>query len=83
MDEPTPDQESLAFLGDDVLRALDAYLATRPPQRPSRTEIVRRIVEDRLIHEGVLEPRAGLGVEDPTKGEPGLRPDELNATNDD
>ena len=70
-------------VGDDLLRALDAYLATRPPPRPGRSEMVRRILEDRLIHEGQLEPRQGMGVDDPTQGEQGLRPSELNATNDD
>jgi hypothetical protein len=76
-----PDLET--GLGQDLLRALDAYLSTRPPPRPSRSEMVRRILEDRLIHEGHLEPRRGLGVDDPTQGEDGMRPDELNATNDD
>jgi hypothetical protein len=80
---PTGAPDLAMGLGKDLLRALDAYLATRPPPRPSRSEMVRRILEDRLIHEGHLEPRQGLGVDDPTQGEDGMRPDELNATNDD
>ena len=62
-------------VGEDLLRALDAYLATRPPPRPGRSEMVRRILEDRLIHEGHARAAAGLGVDDPTQGEHGLRPE--------
>jgi hypothetical protein len=47
------------------LAALDAYVGERGF---SRQEMIRRIVQDRLIHEGVLEPRPELGVEDPTRG---------------
>jgi hypothetical protein len=47
------------------LAALDGYIGDKDL---SRQEMIRRIVQDRLIHEGLLEPLPELGVEDPTRG---------------
>jgi hypothetical protein len=47
------------------LVALDGYIGDKGL---SRQEMIRRIVQDRLIHEGLLEPLPELGVEDPTRG---------------
>lgn len=83
--EPVSEQAEIVRLSIPAadLAALDRYVAKRPSPRPDRSELILRIVQDRLIHEGFLEPRQGIGVDDPTRGESGLRPDQLNATNDD
>ena len=38
------------------LAALDAYAAQQPEPKPSRPEMIRKILEDRLVHEGLIEP---------------------------
>ena len=62
------------------LAALDAYIRTQSEPLPSRIGMLERIITDRLVHEGLL-PTSRAYV-DPNQGD-GIRPDQLNATNDD
>lgn len=45
-----------------VLDPLDTYIAARPDPKPSRPEVIRKILEDRLVHEGLIEPGDGVGT---------------------
>jgi hypothetical protein len=61
------------------LAVLDSFIERQPDPKPSRPEIIRRILVDRLVHEDLLPAtRAYSGRRDE-----GMRTDELNATNDD
>ena len=42
-----------------ILNPLDTYISTRPEPTPSRPEMIRKILEDRLTHEGLIEPGEG------------------------
>ena len=46
----------------EIRDALDLYIAQRPDPKPSRPEMIRRILEDRLVHEGLIEPAQGVGT---------------------
>jgi hypothetical protein len=66
-------------LNEGDLTALDLYAARLGDPPPDRAELVRRILVDRLVHEGVLPPsRAYTGH----SAKSGLRPDELTSEND-
>lgn len=41
------------------LAALDAYVAQQPDPKPSRPEMIRKILEDRLVHEGLIGAAPG------------------------
>lgn len=45
-----------------VLSALDGYIAQQPDPKPSRPEMIRKILEDRLVHEGLIAPGDGIGT---------------------
>ena len=42
--------------------ALDAYAAQQPEPKPSRSEMIRKILEDRLVHEGLIEAGPEVGT---------------------
>lgn len=46
--------------------SLDAYIDQQPEPRPSRSEMIRKILEDRLVHEGLIRSDAEIetGIED-------------------
>jgi hypothetical protein len=48
-----------------LIDALDGYRAQLTAARYSRSELIRKVLEDRLIHEGFIEPLPGVGVEEP------------------
>ena len=52
-----------------LIDALDGYRAQFAAARYSRSELIRKILEDRLIHEGFIEPLPGVGVEAPADEE--------------
>jgi hypothetical protein len=84
---PAPDESTSGRLrrieirlDEGDVKALDRYLMEQAEPRPSRSELVRRVVVDRLVHEGHLPPSrafTGQGRQE------GLRPEELNSENDD
>ena len=41
--------------------ALDAYIAKHPNSSPSRSEVIRKILKDRLVHEGLIPPEFDAG----------------------
>ena len=46
----------------DPLAALDGYIAQQPEPKPSRPEMIRKILEDRLVHEGLIEAGPEVGT---------------------
>ena len=46
----------------EIRDALDLYIAQQPDPKPSRPEMIRKILEDRLVHEGLIEPTQGVGT---------------------
>lgn len=46
----------------ELRAALDSYIAQQPEPRPSRSEMIRKILEDRLVHEGLIEAGEGVGT---------------------
>lgn len=44
------------------LAALDAYAAKQPDPKPSRPEMIRKILKDRLVHEGLIEAGPEVGT---------------------
>ena len=57
MGRPPVDSEELrARVRRHVVDALDAYAAQQPEPKPSRPEMIRKILEDRLVHEGLIKP---------------------------
>ena len=49
--------------------ALDAYIAKHPNSSPSRSEVIRKILKDRLVQEGLIPPSPDPGAPGPTKAE--------------
>lgn len=49
-------------LQPNPLAALDGYIAQQPDPKPTRPEMIRKILEDRLVHEGLIAPGDGLGT---------------------
>lgn len=49
-------------LTDQIVAALDAYITQQPEPVPSRSEMIRKILEDRLVHEGLIEAGEGVGT---------------------
>ncbi|MCW6511532.1 hypothetical protein [Lichenifustis flavocetrariae] len=43
-------------LTDEIVAGLDAYSDRQPDPKPSRSEMIRKILEDRLVHEGLIPP---------------------------
>ena len=49
-------------MSTELRAALDAYVGQQPEPRPSRSELIRKILEDRLIHEGLIQPSPDVGT---------------------
>ena len=81
--QPTPPKDTVPIavaLSADDLAALDGYADRLGEPKPSRAELIRRILVDRLVHEDLLPAsRAYTGH----SAKCGLRPDQLSAENDD
>ena len=45
-----------------LTKAIDRYVSQQPEPRPSRSEMIRKILEDRLVHEGLIAPGVGVGT---------------------
>ena len=47
-------------LTDEIVSALDGYIGQHLEPKPSRSEMIRKILEDRLVHEGLIPPERGF-----------------------
>jgi hypothetical protein len=70
----------LLRLPDADLVALDRLIERQSEPSLTRSELARRLLVDRLVHEGLLPPSRAFSGHRRSEG---LRPQDLNSQNDD